>query len=204
VRRWDAAVIGVINGVLGFVQEVGGERALLALRDTLERRAGVVRDGNECEVPVEQVVPGDLLVVRKGERVAADGRIVLAEGLTVDESLLTGGSVPADKAVRPVAAGAPLAECASMVFGGTGVTRGRGRALVTATGIDVSAQSLGAVAIALAAADGRYWGVAAWDPGLAAHTGLHAPEVMKQLRGDAGAALADAHRSFAVLTPVLI
>jgi calcium-translocating P-type ATPase len=133
----DAGVIAAIvlvNGVLGFVQEVGADRAVLALRDTLEPRARAVRDGREREVAAEQLVPGDLLVLREGERVAADGRIVGAEGLAVDESLLTGESVPVDKTTRSVAVGAPLAERLSLVFAGTGVTRGRGRAVVVATG----------------------------------------------------------------------
>jgi len=77
---------------------------------------------------------GDLLVVREGERVSADARLVSAEGLAVDESLLTGESAPVDKRVESVAAGAPLAERATMVFSGTAVTRGGGRAVVTATG----------------------------------------------------------------------
>jgi calcium-translocating P-type ATPase len=128
------AAIVVLNAVLGFAQEAGAERALLALRESLERRASVVRDGREREVPVEELVPGDLLVLRAGERVSADARIVAARGLAVDESLLTGESVPVDKAADPVADEAPLGDRTSMAHSGTAVTRGRGRALVTATG----------------------------------------------------------------------
>jgi Ca2+-transporting ATPase len=128
------AAIIVVNGVLGFVQEAGAERAVLALRATFRRRASVVRDGREREVPAEMVVPGDLLALREGDRVAADARLVSAEGLEVDESVLTGESLPAWKAVEPTAAETPLAERSAMVFAGTAVTRGRGRALVTGTG----------------------------------------------------------------------
>ncbi len=133
----EAVAIGAIvllNAVLGFVQEARAEHAVLALRDALERSANVVRDGRECERALEQVVPGDLVVLREGERVPADGRLVATAGLAVDESALTGESVPVDKAVGPTPEAAPLAERFSMVYAGSAVTRGRGRALVTATG----------------------------------------------------------------------
>jgi len=133
----EAIAIGAIvllNAGLGFTQEARAEHAVLALRDVLERRANVVRDALEHEVGVEAVVPGDLVVLREGERVPADARVVSAAGLAVDESALTGESVPVDKLVEPVPRDAPLAERSSMVYAGSAVTRGRGRALVTATG----------------------------------------------------------------------
>ena len=83
---------------------------------------------------MEQIVPGDLVLVRDGEWVPADGRLLAAAGLAVDESTLTGESVPVDKAVEAVAAAAPLADRASMVYAGSAVTRGRGRVIVTSTG----------------------------------------------------------------------
>ena len=128
------AAIVALNALLGFVQEARAEGEVLALRDVLEQRATVIREGREHEVGVEEVVPGDLVVLREGERVPADGRLVAAAGLAVDESTMTGESVPVDKTVEPVPAGAPLAERASMAYAGTAVTRGRGRAVVTATG----------------------------------------------------------------------
>jgi calcium-translocating P-type ATPase len=127
------AAIVVVNGVIGFVQEVGAERAVLSLRARLRRRANVVRTGQEREVFVEDVVPGDLLVLREGDRVSADARLVRAEGLEVDESILTGESLPVSKAVEIRPADTPLAERSGMAYAGTGVTRGRARALVTAT-----------------------------------------------------------------------
>ncbi|HEY1318381.1 MAG TPA: cation-transporting P-type ATPase [Gaiella sp.] len=129
------AAIVVLNTVLGFTQEAGAERAVLALRNTVARRAAVVRDGREFEVSVEEVVPGDLIVIREGDRVPADARLVAAERLEVDESVLTGESVPVAKSVESSATEAPLAERTSMIFASTAVTRGRGRALVTATGV---------------------------------------------------------------------
>jgi P-type Ca2+ transporter type 2C len=128
------AAIVVLNALLGFSQEVGAERAVLALRAVLERHASVIRSGRERVLAVEELVPGDLVVLREGERVPADGRLVAAAGVAVDESALTGESVPVDKTVDPVAEGAPLAERSSMAYAGTAVTRGRGRALVAATG----------------------------------------------------------------------
>jgi Ca2+-transporting ATPase len=129
------AAIVVLNAVLGFSQEVGAERAVLALRNAVARSAAVVRDGREREVPVEEVVPGDLLVIREGDRVPADARVVVAERLEVDESVLTGESVPVAKSIESSATETPLAERTSMVFASTAATRGRGRAVVTATGI---------------------------------------------------------------------
>ena len=142
----EAAAIGAIvlvNAVLGFVQEAGAERAVLALREVLEPRASVIRSGRERELGAEELVPGDLVVLREGERVPADGRLAAAAGLAVDESALTGESVPVDKTPEPVPAEAPLAERSSMAFAGTAVTRGRGRLLVTATG---QATELGEIA----------------------------------------------------------
>ena len=128
------AAIVVLNAVLGFVQEAGAERALLALSRTRELVATVVRDGRELTVPSADLVPGDVVVVREGDRVPADARIVRAERLAVDESLLTGESAPVDKAADAVEPQTPLAERRSMLYSGTGVTRGRARAIVTATG----------------------------------------------------------------------
>ncbi len=136
-------VIVVLNAVLGFVQEAGAERAVLALRESLERRASVVRDGRELELAVEAVVPGDLVVLAEGERVPADARVISAHGLAADESLLTGESAPADKGTAAVPAEAALADRSSMAYAGTSVTRGRGLALVTAT---ADATELGQIA----------------------------------------------------------
>jgi Ca2+-transporting ATPase len=133
----EAAVIGaivVLNALLGFVQEAGAERAVIALRGVLELRAGVIRSGREREVAAEELVPGDLVVVREGDRVPADGRLAATAGLSVDESELTGESVPEDKTVDVVPEETPLADRSSMVYAGTAVTRGRASVLVTATG----------------------------------------------------------------------
>ena len=120
--------------MLGFVQEAGAERAVLALRNAIHPTASVIREGREREVSAEEVVPGDLLVLREGDRVAADGRVSAHERLELDESALTGESLPVPKACASVAHETVMADRSSMVFAGTGVTCGRGRAIVVATG----------------------------------------------------------------------
>jgi P-type Ca2+ transporter type 2C len=142
----QAAVIGaivVLNGVLGYVQEADAEREILALREALSPVASVIRDGREREVPAGELVQGDVVILREGDRVPADARLVVAPGVQVDESSLTGESVPVEKGSEPVPPSAPLAERASMAFAGTAVTRGRATAIVTATG---DATELGRVA----------------------------------------------------------
>lgn len=87
----------------------------------------MIRGGEERQVPAEELVPGDLILLREGDRVPADARLTSTRGLAVDESALTGESIPADKGIEPIADGAGLAERSSMVFAGTGVTRGRAK-----------------------------------------------------------------------------
>ena len=128
------AAILLVNGLLGFWQEVNAERAVRSLSRSFTQTAHVVRSGQELTVEADQVVPGDLLVLAEGDRVAADGRVVRANAIEVDESALTGESLPIGKHPLPVAADAPLAERSSMVYAGSAVTRGRADALVCATG----------------------------------------------------------------------
>lgn len=133
----DAIVIGAIvllNGALGFGQELGAERAVIALRGALRETARVVREGREREVPARELVPGDLFVLEEGERVPADGRLVRAESLAVDEAPLTGESVPEDKSSDPIPPATPLADRVSVVYAGTAVTRGHGTAVAITTG----------------------------------------------------------------------
>jgi Ca2+-transporting ATPase len=133
----DAGIIAVIvllNGALGFFEEIGAERAIIALRDSVPLEASVVRAGVERVIPADAVVQGDLVVLREGVRVPADGRLVSGEGLSADEASLTGESAPVEKNIEPVAPDAPLAERSAMVFAGTAITRGQGRVLVTAIG----------------------------------------------------------------------
>ena len=128
----EAAAIGlivVLNATFGFTQELGAERAVLALRASLESVASVIRDGSERSVPVRELVTGDLLRIREGDRIPADARVLRTHGLEVDESLLTGESATVAKDSLIVVAGAALAERTSMIYAGTGATRGARRLL---------------------------------------------------------------------------
>ncbi len=129
------ALIVFANGVLGFVQERQAERAVAALQQMAAPTARVVRDGQERRVAATQVVPGDILLVSEGDAVTADGRLLQAASLTVAEAALTGESEPVLKDVGTLSEPAALGDRVNMVFSGTAVTRGRGRAVVTATGM---------------------------------------------------------------------
>jgi P-type Ca2+ transporter type 2C len=134
----DAVVIGVVllfNAVLGYVQEARAERSLAALKRMLVATAKVRRDGQVRQVPAQELVPGDLVLLDAGDRVPADGQLVHGTSLEIDESALTGESAPVAKAPGAVAADTPLAERAGTVHMNSVVTRGRAELLVTATGM---------------------------------------------------------------------
>jgi Ca2+-transporting ATPase len=137
-ERLDSAAIAaivILNAVIGFVQEGRATRALEALRSMESPSARVVRDGRTVTVPSPEIVPGDVTLLSAGDRVPADITLVEAESLEVDESVLTGESLPVSKRPgAPAPADAPLAEQAGKVFSGTLVTRGTGRGVVEATG----------------------------------------------------------------------
>ena len=135
---YDAIVIAAIvvaNAVLGYVQEARAEQAVAALQRQAAATAGVLRDGREARVPAADVVPGDVLLLAEGDAVAADGRLLEAASLTVAEASLTGESEPVLKDVTRLAGPVELGDRVNMVFSGTAVARGRGRAVVTATGM---------------------------------------------------------------------
>ena len=129
------AVIVVANGVLGYVQQARAEQAVAALQRMAAPTAAVLRDGREQEVPASEVVRGDILLLAEGDAVSADARLVEAASLTVAEASLTGESEPVLKDVATLDGPAALGDRFNMVFSGTAVTRGRGRAVVTATGM---------------------------------------------------------------------
>ncbi len=128
--------IVVLNALLGYVQEARAEDALARLKELAAPEAVVVRDGAQRSVPSRELVLGDLLVLEAGVRVAADARIVEAIRLEVEEVALTGESFPELKQAEPVDADTPLADRTSMLYSGTTVLAGRGRAIVAATGFD--------------------------------------------------------------------
>ncbi|MEN6570810.1 MAG: cation-transporting P-type ATPase [Anaerolineaceae bacterium] len=130
------AIIFTLNTV-EVVNEVNSKKAIASLRKLAEPSTSVMRGGKYLELPVEQLVPGDLVLLQAGHRVPADARLVEAYGLAVDESALTGESLTADKNARELLPEeTPLAERSNMVFSSTLVTRGKGSALVVATGMD--------------------------------------------------------------------
>ena len=134
----DAAVIMTvvgINAVIGYVTETRSEKTIRSLRSLVRPSALVMRGGETVQVGVEDVACGDLLVLRPGSYVAADARLVTAQNLTVDESALTGESMPVQKSIRSLKrADLPLADRTNMVYMGTLVTGGQGTALVVGTG----------------------------------------------------------------------
>ena len=135
----DAFVIlGVVifNALLGFRQEYRAEQAVAALKRMLAQHATVRRDGVAVEVSRFNLVQGDVVLLDAGSKVPADGRIIVAQGLEIDESTLTGESVPASKTIEVLDdVTTPLAERANMAYMNTIVTRGRAELLVTATGM---------------------------------------------------------------------
>jgi Ca2+-transporting ATPase len=134
----DAVMIGaivVLSAVLGFVQEYKAERALEALKKMLSPTITVLRDGREADVPSRELVPGDILLLEAGDRIPADARLVEVRSLDCDEAALTGESVPVRKDAQPLPPDLPVNDRKNMVFAGTVATYGRGRAVVTATGM---------------------------------------------------------------------
>jgi Ca2+-transporting ATPase len=127
----------VLNGILGFVQEVKAEKSLAALKELTAPMARVRRNKQLDTIPAKELVPGDIIFLEGGDRVPADGRIISATGLDVEESSLTGESVPASKQGHVyVDQIAPLGDRRNMVYMGTMVTRGKGEVLVTETGMN--------------------------------------------------------------------
>lgn len=128
-------VIVILNAVLGYVQEARAEQAVAALQRMAAPTAAVVRDGQEERIEAADIVPGDVLLLAEGDAVSADARLVETASLTVAEASLTGESEAVLKDVATLTEPAGIGDRLNMVFSGTAVTRGRGRAVVTATGM---------------------------------------------------------------------
>jgi Ca2+-transporting ATPase len=134
----DALVIGavvILNAGIGFATEYKADRTIMSLLELSEPEAIVIRQGGACVVSGDEVVPGDLLVLRRGEPVVADARLLKCARLTIDEAALTGESMPLEKHAHELDdEHLPLADRANMVYRGTVVTGGQGLAIVVATG----------------------------------------------------------------------
>jgi Ca2+-transporting ATPase len=132
----DAVTIFIVIFVLVMVEvynEFRAKKTIQTLNTVSQPNTTVVREGREMDVPVDSVVPGDLIVMDGGKRVPADARVIESRGLAVDESSLTGEPVPVEKSAEPLGE-VPLAERSNMLYSGTLVVRGLGRAVVVATG----------------------------------------------------------------------
>jgi len=147
----DAIVIAAVvllNGVIGHVQEAKAQNAVAALAKMTAAASGVLRDGKPQRVPSAEIVRGDVLVLAEGDAVGADARLLQATTLRVQEAALTGESEAVLKDVATLPQPAALGDQLDMVFKGTAVAQGTGRAVVTATGMDTQ---MGAVAALLEA-----------------------------------------------------
>lgn len=127
-------IVMALNVLIGFVVELRGVRSMEALYRLVQVRVRVRRDGNLQEVPADGLVPGDIVVLEGGDIISADLRLIDAANLQVDESALTGESVPVDKTVEPCPAQASLADRSPMLYSGTAVTRGTAEGVVVGTG----------------------------------------------------------------------
>jgi cation-transporting ATPase F len=134
---WTNAIViwgvTVINAIIGFVQESKAEGAIASLAAAVTTEATVVRDGKTLRVSSRELVPGDVVTLGSGDKVPADLRLLTARNLQIDESALTGESVPVEKRNEPLDAGTPLAERINMAYAGSFVTFGQGTGIVVAT-----------------------------------------------------------------------
>ena len=136
---YDAIVIIAIViacAVLGFFEEYRAEKALEALKKMTAPTATVLRNGKEVQIQTSEVVPGDILLLYTGDKVPADARLIEAVNMKTDEAPLTGESTPVNKNVKPLPEDTPISDRRNMVFTGTVVVYGRGKAVVTSTGMN--------------------------------------------------------------------
>ena len=126
----------LVNAIMGYVQQARAEQAVAALRQMSAAKASVVRDGVRQSIEAADIVPGDILLLEEGDTVAADARLVQTTALQTAEAALTGESLPVSKQIAALEGEATLGDQFNMVFSGTSVTHGRGRAVVVATGMN--------------------------------------------------------------------
>jgi Ca2+-transporting ATPase len=135
--------IVILNGILGFVQENRAEQAVAALQALASPSARVLRDERPQDVPAGEIVPGDILLLEEGDTVPADARVLESTALRAAEAALTGESAPVSKITAPIPDEVGIGDRENLLFSGTAVAAGRGRAVVVATG---SATELGKIA----------------------------------------------------------
>jgi P-type Ca2+ transporter type 2C len=132
------SAIVLLNGVMGYIQQARAEQAVAALQQISAAHANVVRDGAPQSIAAAEIVPGDIVLIEEGDTVPADARLLQTVVLQTAEAALTGESLPMSKNSAPVAGEAGLGDRRNMVFSGTSATYGRGRAVVTATGMQTA------------------------------------------------------------------
>jgi P-type Ca2+ transporter type 2C len=128
--------IVLLNALMGYVQQARAEQALAALQQMSAAHASVIRDGRRQSIPATDLVPGDLLLVEEGDSFPADARLIQSTALQTAEAALTGESLPVSKDVAVITGEAAIGDRHNMIFSGTAATYGRGRAVVTATGMN--------------------------------------------------------------------
>ncbi|MDO8638833.1 MAG: HAD-IC family P-type ATPase, partial [Candidatus Daviesbacteria bacterium] len=135
----DGAIILFVllfNAVVGTIQEGKAQNTLLALKNFAETNTTVVRNGKEIIIPDYEVVPGDIIILKEGDKIPADARIIISNNLTIDEATLTGESLPTHKFTEAISiSDLPTADQKNMVFKGTHIVAGNGQAIVVATGL---------------------------------------------------------------------
>lgn len=147
-ERLDALMIFLIvlfAGILGFFQEYKAERAMQALKKMAALTSSVIRDGLEKDIPAVELVPGDLVLLKTGDRVPADCRVTESRNLQIDEASLTGESVPVEKITKIFTADTGMGDRRNMTYAGTAVTYGRGKGIITSTGMHTEFGKIAAI-----------------------------------------------------------
>lgn len=144
-ERIDAAAIGVIviiNAIVGFIQEFKAEKAIEALRNLTAPNAVVIRNGEIQSIAAKNLVPGDIVIIEEGKFVPADARLLEEAELQTNESSLTGESNPIEKHLKPITKDCSIGDQKNMVFMGTTITKGHGKAVVVSTGMQTGFGSI--------------------------------------------------------------
>ena len=129
------SIIVIVNAVLGFAQEYKAEKSIEALKKLTSLKATVVRDGREERILAKELVPGDIIILEEGEKIPADARLLESISLETHESALTGESTSVAKEINSIKGKKSIAEQQNMIFSGTIITKGRGKAVVIRTGM---------------------------------------------------------------------
>ena len=145
-------IVVMMNAILGVVLESHAEKSLESLQELSAPQSKVLRDGVKQTIASKELVPGDIIILETGDMIPSDARLIEAYNLKVDESALTGESVPVEKTTDPISQDVVIGDQTNMVFSSTVVTYGRGEAIVTSTGMK---NEVGKIAGMLNASEGN-------------------------------------------------